>query len=70
MEAMAMGALLTTEQAAAKLGLGTNTLEKYRVFGTGPTFVKLGRSVRYAESDLDEWVAARRLTSTSEEVRA
>jgi excisionase family DNA binding protein len=65
-----MSALLTTEQAAQRLCLGTNTLEKYRVFGNGPTFVKLGRSVRYTEADLDDWVAARRLTSTSEEVRS
>lgn len=59
-------ALITTEAAAAYLGLATSTLEKARVFGTGCRYVKLGRAVRYRISDLDEYLAVRTIGSTSE----
>jgi hypothetical protein len=39
--------LLTTSQAAQRLGLSVSTLCKWRLTGDGPTFVKLGASVRY-----------------------
>ncbi|MEH3037870.1 MAG: helix-turn-helix domain-containing protein [Sphingomonas adhaesiva] len=52
--------------AARILGLGVSTLQKYRVSGAGPTFMKLGRAVRYDVRDLEEWKAARRVRSTSE----
>ena len=35
--------LLTTEQAAKRLGLSPRTLERYRVSGEGPEFLKIGR---------------------------
>ncbi len=31
-----------------------------------PPFLKLGRAVRYDRRDLDEWLAARRRTTTSD----
>lgn len=52
--------------AATILGLAVATLQKYRVTGGGPTFMKLGRAVRYDPRDLEEWKAARRVRSTSE----
>ena len=52
--------------AAKVLGLAVTTLQKYRVTGGGPTFMKLGRAVRYEPCDLEEWKAARRVRSTSE----
>lgn len=58
--------LLDTRQAAARLGLAPNTLEIKRVTGGGPSFVKLGRSVRYRIADLDNWVAERVVNSTSQ----
>jgi excisionase family DNA binding protein len=62
-----MPEVLTTDQAAAHLALGRSTLEKWRCSGTGPKFIKLGlRRVGYHKADLDEWVASRRRTSTSE----
>jgi len=59
-------AALTTEAAATYLGLAESTLEKARVHGTGPKYVKLGRAVRYRIRDLDEWLEARTMNSTSE----
>ena len=60
-------AFLTTPQAAAILGLSPRTLERYRVTGEGPVFAKLGRMVRYARADIEEWAARRRKRSTSDD---
>jgi excisionase family DNA binding protein len=59
--------LLTQREAARFLRLSERTLERLRVSGGGPTYVKAGRLVRYRESDLDAWVATRVVNSTSEE---
>jgi predicted DNA-binding transcriptional regulator AlpA len=48
--------LLTTEEAAALLGLRPHTLAHYRWRGIGPRFMKVGRRVRYQEQDLWAWV--------------
>jgi len=50
--------MLTTEQAARYLGLAPATLNKWRVYGTGPRFHKLGRAVRYRRADLDAYLAS------------
>ena len=57
-----------TERAARRLGLSVSTLEKLRVTGGGPAYLKLGRRVVYEASDLDAWKAARRTHSTSQAV--
>ena len=60
--------MLTVLEAAEYLRLSRRTLERYRTSGLGPKFVKCGRSVRYRQSDLDQWIAARVVRSTSEVV--
>jgi excisionase family DNA binding protein len=55
-------------EAAAYLRLSERTLERMRVTGNGPKFAKCGRRVVYRQSDLDAWVAARVVASTSERV--
>lgn len=57
---------LTTEQAAAYLGLARKTLEKQRVYGDGPPFRKHGRRVLYRREDLDVWSEAQLRRSTSD----
>ncbi|MEM9837886.1 MAG: helix-turn-helix domain-containing protein [Pseudomonadota bacterium] len=58
--------LMTTPQAAAYLGLGASTLNRARVEGWGPEYVKLGaHAVRYERAALDAFVAAGRRRSTS-----
>jgi len=57
---------LTTKEAAARVQLSESALEKKRVNGTGPVFVKLGKAVRYEATALDEWIAAGRRKSTAE----
>ena len=41
-------------------------LEKKRVSGDGPPFIRLGRIIVYDSRDLDVWLASRRRSSTSE----
>jgi len=60
-------AYFNPREAAACLGLSTRTLERYRVSGDGPVFVKLGGKVRYLREDLDAWVRSRRRKSTSDD---
>lgn len=55
-----------TEGASRHLGLAVSTLEKMRVYGDGPPFVKLGRSVRYRVADLEAYLAERVMESTSQ----
>lgn len=60
-----LGELLSTKQAAQLLGLKPNTLAKWRVAGTGPVFVTMGRAVRYRVSDLRNFIDCNRRVSTS-----
>lgn len=57
---------LTTEAAATYVGLSSASLEKYRVTGNGPPFLKLGRRVVYDRRDLDDWLENHRRRSTSD----
>lgn len=61
-----MSELLTTNQAATRLNLSPSTLNKARLTGGGPSFIKLGASVRYRPEDLDAWVATQVRRSTSD----
>lgn len=58
--------LLTQREAAANLRLSERTLERLRVTGTGPAYVKAGRLVRYREQDIEEFIVSRLVRSTSE----
>src|SRR3954449_11068257 len=61
------GRQLRTPEAAAYLGVGESTLEKWRCSGYGPTFERAGtRIVVYRVADLDQFLAAPRANSTSE----
>jgi predicted DNA-binding transcriptional regulator AlpA len=57
---------LRTALAADYIGYAESTLEKKRLDGSGPPFIRLGRAIAYDTRDLDAWLAARRATSTSD----
>jgi predicted DNA-binding transcriptional regulator AlpA len=59
-------ALLTATDAARLLRVSLSWLAKARLRGTGPRFVKIGRSVRYPESFIREYIRMRTRLSTSE----
>jgi excisionase family DNA binding protein len=58
--------LIPQGAVALQLGISERTLERKRGDGTGPTFVKVGRAVRYRESDVEKWLESRAVRSTSE----
>ena len=61
-----MHKLIDEKQAAALLHVSVKSLQGWRYRGGGPGFVKLGRSVRYAMTDLEDFVLEARRTSTSD----
>ena len=55
------------KQVARLLSLSVKTVRKFRANGSGPKFIRISpRCVRYVLSDILEWQAARRVSSTSE----
>ena len=56
----------STVEAAEILGLSRRTLEKMRVQGRGPSFLKMGAKVSYSKEDLQAWANANRRKSTSD----
>lgn len=64
-------ALLTTKQLAEIRQCSASKIEKERLVGEGPPFIRDGVSVRYRLGDYRKWVAAmQRFTSTSQEAMA
>jgi excisionase family DNA binding protein len=57
---------LTVKEAAERLGLSTNTLNRWRGTGEGPAFLKLGRRVLYREEDLAAWEQSRLRQNTAQ----
>jgi hypothetical protein len=57
---------LRTQDCAAYCGLAVSTLEKLRLTGGGPVFIKRGRTVLYGRADLDTWLDGLRRRSTSD----
>ena len=57
---------LRTPDAAKVVGLSIRTLEKHRIYGTGPRYSKLGGRVVYSIGDLQAWVNSGSKASTSD----
>jgi excisionase family DNA binding protein len=62
-----IGVLLTPKEAADYLRVSLSWLARARMRGDGPAYVKLGKSVRYLESAVIEWMKSRRRLSTGEQ---
>jgi predicted DNA-binding transcriptional regulator AlpA len=60
-------ACMRTPAASRYFGIAASTLNKMRLTGDGPLFVKVGpRAVAYRRSDLDAWLEVRVRRSTSD----
>ncbi|MEW6236423.1 MAG: hypothetical protein AB1656_13635 [Candidatus Omnitrophota bacterium] len=58
---------MTETQAAFYLNFKQSALRAWRLYGTGPLYVRIsGRAVRYRKIDLDRWIEARLRASTSD----
>ena len=65
-----MQALKSVEETAEALGLAVGTLNKWRVQGGGPKFVRLGRRVAYRIVDIEDFISNGLRRSTSEKAGA
>ena len=57
---------LIQKQLSELLGVSERTLERWRVEGRGPKFVRAGRRPLYRLSDVDAWAQDQTFGSTSE----
>jgi predicted DNA-binding transcriptional regulator AlpA len=58
--------LLTPKETATRLRVSLSFLAKARMRGDGPPFIPIGRSIRYSESALIQWMRSQQRLSTSE----
>jgi len=48
--------LLKDQEVAAALGVSIATVRRWRLLNQGPTFLKIGASVRYRPEDVANWL--------------
>jgi predicted DNA-binding transcriptional regulator AlpA len=58
--------LLNITETAERLSVSPSYLNKLRVTGGGPPYVKIGARVAYDPADLAAWLDAQKRSSTSE----
>ena len=58
--------LLTQAETSTLLRINVRTLERWRVDGSGPRFVKLGRQVLYERDELAEHIRRNRREFTGD----
>jgi len=58
--------LLTPQEAADDRRVSKSYLDKLRVHGGGPKFLRFGRKILYPKTELDLWASERLFGSTSE----
>ncbi|GAC1040800.1 hypothetical protein thsrh120_08040 [Rhizobium sp. No.120] len=54
---------MTTSEAAQYIRKSVSWLNKTRLTGTGPVYLKVGGSVLYVKADLDSWLSGMRRTA-------
>ncbi len=57
---------MSVPEAAAYLRLSKSSLDRWRLTGEGPKFVKAGSRIIYRRAELDGWLENRTCRSTSE----
>jgi len=57
---------LTVKETAAYLAVSKSWLDKRRLDGNGPAYLKLGRRVVYDIVDLENWATSNKRQNTSE----
>lgn len=53
--------LMNEQEAAAMVGCSVALLRKWRFFREGPSYVKIGRLVRYSQTDLNVFLDSHRV---------
>ena len=57
--------MMNEKDAAAYLGMSVKWLQQGRCKNFGPSYVKLGKAVRYAQAELDRYVENRTVNPTA-----
>ncbi|MBW3591953.1 MAG: helix-turn-helix domain-containing protein [Actinobacteria bacterium] len=55
---------MTPPELAEMLRVPAATLSKWRHEGTGPTYIRIGKHVRYAEAEVERWLSERSANPT------
>jgi hypothetical protein len=60
-----MGQLLREHEAAEYLRISVYLLQRWRTYGGGPHFIRVGgprgRAIRYEKIELDQWIKSNRI---------
>ena len=67
---MTIETMMTPKVLSERIAVGEGCLAKWRITGEGPAFVRVGRRIAYDPRDVQQWLDARRVNSTSQEVAA
>ena len=52
-----------TDRDLADMGIANvRTLQTWRLLGRGPSYIKVGRAVRYRLADVEDWLTTRTVT--------
>jgi Helix-turn-helix domain len=65
-ERYSMRQYFDTKEASRRYNLSESWLAKLRLKGGGPSHIKCGRRVLYEAESFEDWLEARRRTTTSE----
>lgn len=64
---------LNCSQAGEYLQMSPRTLERWRIYGTGPVYIKVGKGIRakvlYRKADIDSWLETNEHQKTDEYVK-
>jgi predicted DNA-binding transcriptional regulator AlpA len=58
--------LLTSKEVIKLFRVSPSWLAKARMRGDGPPYIRIGRSIRYSEATVVQWMKSRQRLSTSE----
>ena len=61
-----MGKLLTEKEVSHEYGFPLGTLRKWRLYGSGPRYLKIGARCYYLHQDILAFIEASRRRSTSD----
>jgi hypothetical protein len=59
---------LNVIQASSYSNISKSTLDKLRVYGGGPLYIKVGARVIYDRVDLDTWLIGKKVANTSQQI--
>jgi hypothetical protein len=59
---------LNVIQAASYTNISKSSLDKLRVYGGGPLYIKVGARVVYDRVDLDTWLIGKKVANTSQQI--